>query len=148
MWVFLLSPHLCAAHICFGSPSLEDSFSHQNKQLEPVVWITNVSLNPVIYHLEPPLITRPASRNGLFPRCQFTSALCMLTHWKSSLGHVRSQGLPRRRCQALQSDRLVRYGRWGGGDDGPAALNGTEGMIDGCSSQPSSMHDPSVSHRL
>lgn len=113
---------------------LKDSSRHQNPLLEPVVYITNVSLNPVIYHLEPHVITGPTSVNGLLPalpRCQFTSTLWMLACWKSSLGHVRSQGLPRCRCQALQSALLSGLGMDGGGDDRPARLNETRGMIDG-----------------
>lgn len=97
--------------------ALKDFSRHQNPLLEPVVWITNVSLNSVIYHLEPHLITRPASVNGLFPplpRCQFTSTLWMLVCWKSSLGQLRSQGLPWCRCQALQSAVVwFRCGWWG-----------------------------------
>lgn len=93
-----------------SATALKDSSRHQNPLLEPVVWITNVSLNSVIYHLEPHLITRPASVKALFPllpRCQFTSTLWMLVCWKSSPGQVRSQGLPWCRCQALQSARCL-----------------------------------------
>lgn len=35
-----------------------------------------------------------------------------------------------------------------GGDDRPVVLDGTEGMIDGSSGEPSSMHDQSMSHRV
>lgn len=50
------------------------------------------------------------------------------------------------------SDTLVGplsdLGMGGGGDDRPAGLDGTEEKIDGGSSEPSSMHDLSMSHRV
>lgn len=127
-----------------GITALEDSTGHQNPLREPVVYFTNVSLNSVIYHLEPRLIIRPASVNGLFtvfPRCQFMSTLWMLDCWKPSLGQVRSL------CSPLCAHCLI-LGMGGGGDDRPVGLDGTEEMIDGSASEPSSMHDLSMSHRV
>lgn len=58
----------------------------------------------------------------------------------------------RRSCQITVLDTpvgpLSDLGMDSGGDDRAAVLDGTGGMIDGSSSEPSSMHDLSMSHRV
>lgn len=69
-----------------------------------------------------------------------------LAFWKSSVGHIRSQGLPWRRCRGTLVCALSDFTYRRGGDDRTVGLDETEGKIDGSSSKPSSMHNPSMSH--
>ncbi len=114
-------------------------------RLQMLVWTLLFTI------LEPRLITRPAAVNWsspMPPRYQFTSTLWMLVCWKSSLGRDRSQGLPKWRCQALWSAPcLISVWAVGVMIEQQGSME-TEGMIDGRSCKPSSMHDPSLSHRV